>query len=137
MPNTLNLEIVTPDARACSEDVEMVTLPASEGEIGVYPQHIPLLSQMVCGSLVIRKEGRDYYYAVGDGFVEITGERVSVMTDMAIRSEDIDEVKTEEARGRAEARLLGHLGDEELALVNSTLAHALAKLKVKRGHRGG
>jgi F-type H+-transporting ATPase subunit epsilon len=132
MAATLKLEIVTPDAKAFSEDVEMVTLPAVEGEMGVYPQHIPLLTEIVPGELIARKDGRDYLLAVGEGFVEITGERVAVMTDMAIRAENIDEAKAEEARRRAEARLAEHLEDEEAAIVSAALAHSLAQLKVKR-----
>ena len=132
MAATLKLEIVTPEAKAYSEDVEMVTLPAVEGEMGIYPQHIPVLTEIVSGELIARKDGRDYLLAVGEGFVEITGERVAIMTDMAIRAENIDEAKAEEARRRAEARLAEHLDDEEAAIVNAALAHSLAQLKVKR-----
>src|SRR5512142_2789305 len=103
MANTLRLEIVTPDAKAYSEDVEMVTLPGAEGEMGIYPQHVPLLTQIIPGELIARKDGRDHFLAVGDGFVEITAERVSIMTDMAVRAENIDEARAEEARRRAEA----------------------------------
>ena len=132
MANTLKLEIVTPDAQTYSEDVEMVTLPGSEGEMGVYPNHVPLLTQIVPGEVIVRKDGRDYFLAVGDGFVEITGERVAIMTDMAIRAENIDEAKAEEARRRAEARLAEQVDDEESAMVSAALAHSLAQLKVKR-----
>jgi F-type H+-transporting ATPase subunit epsilon len=134
MANTLKLEIVTPDAKVYSEDVEMVTLPAAEGEMGVYPQHVPLLAQIVSGEIIARKDNRDQSLAVGEGFVEITGERVAIMTDMAILAENIDEMKAEEARRRAEARLAEHLDDEEAAIVNAALAHSLAQLKVKRRH---
>src|SRR6516165_2089713 len=102
MANTLKLEIVTPDGTAYSEDVEMVTLPGVEGEMGIYPQHVPLLTQIVPGEIIARKQGRDYFLAVGEGFVEITGERVAIMTDMAMRAENIDEARAEEARQRAE-----------------------------------
>jgi F-type H+-transporting ATPase subunit epsilon len=132
MAATLKLEIVTPDAKTFSEDVEMVTLPGVEGEMGIYPQHVPVLTQIVPGEIIVRKDNRDYFLAVGEGFVEITGERVAIMTDMAIRAENIDEAKAEEARRRAEARLAEHLEDEEEAVVNSALAHSLAQLKVKR-----
>src|SRR5437660_8549331 len=132
MAATLKLEIVTPDAKTYSEDVEMVTLPASEGEMGILPQHVPLMTQIVSGEIMVRKEGRDYFLAVGEGFVEITGERVAIMTDMAIRAENIDEAKAEEARHRAEARLAEKLDDEETAMVAAALAHSLAQLKVKR-----
>ena len=132
MAATLKLEIVTPDARVFSEDVEMVTLPAIEGEMGIYPQHVPILTEIVAGELIARKNGQDYLLAVGEGFVEITGERVAIMTDMAIRAENIDEAKAEEARRRAESRLAEHLEDEEAAMVSAALAHSLAQLKVKR-----
>src|SRR5439155_17508467 len=114
------------------EDVEMVTLPGAEGEMGIYPQHVPLLTQLVSGEVSVRKNGRDHFLAVGEGFVEITAERVAIMTDMAIRAENIDEAKAEEARRRAEVRLAEHLDDEETAMVTAALAHALAQLKVKR-----
>src|SRR6516162_3471819 len=136
MANTLKLEIVTPDnPKAFSDDVEMVTLPGAEGEMGIYPQHVPLLTQIVPGELVARKDGRDIYAAVGEGFVEITAERVAIMTDMAIRAENIDEARAEEARQRAEARLAEHLDEEEAAIVSAALAHSLAQLKVKRRER--
>src|SRR6267378_967739 len=105
MAATLKLEIVTPDAKTYSEDVEMVTLPAAEGEMGIFPQHVPLMTQIVPGEIIVRKDGRDSFLAVGEGFVEITGDRVAIMTDMAIKADDIDEAKAEEARKRAEARL--------------------------------
>jgi len=132
MANTLKLEIVTPDAKTYSEDVEMVTLPAAEGEMGIYPMHVPLLTQIVAGEVSVRKDGRDYFLAVGDGFVKITGDQVAVMTDMAIKAENIDEAKAEEARQRAEARLSEKLDDEETALCAAALARSLAQLKVKR-----
>jgi len=136
MASTLKLEIVTPDGTAYSEDVDMVTLPGVEGQMGVYPQHVPLLTQMVPGEIVVRKAGQDYFLAVGEGMIEVTADHVALLTDMAIAAEHIDEAKAEEARRRAEARLQDKLSDEEVASVNSALAHSLAQLKVKRRHRG-
>ena len=135
MAATLKLEIVTPEAKTYSEDVDMVTLPGVEGEMGIYPQHVPILTQINAGEVVVRKDGRDYFLAVGEGFVEITGERVAILTDMAIRAENIDEAKAEEARKRAEARLSEKLDDEEAAMVSAALAHSLAQLQVKRRQR--
>src|SRR5205809_5300921 len=105
MAATLKLEIVTPEAKTYSEDVEMVTLPGVEGEMGIYPMHVPLMTQIVAGEIVVRKDGQEYFLAVGEGFVEITGDKVAIMTDMAIKAADIDEAKADEARRRAEARL--------------------------------
>ena len=132
MAATLKLEIVTPEAKTYSEDVDMVTLPGVEGEMGIYPMHVPLMTQIVAGELAVRKDGRDYFLAIGEGFVEITADKVAIMTDMAIRAEQIDEAKAEEARKRAEARLAEKLDDEEAALVSAALMHSLAQLKVKR-----
>ena len=132
MANTLKLEIVTPDAKIFSEDVEMVTLPGVEGEMGIYPQHVPLMTQIVAGEIIARKNGQDYFLAIGEGFVEVTRDHVSILADMAIRAENIDEAKAEEARRRAEARLAEQLDDEESATVQAALAHSLAQLKVKR-----
>src|SRR5687767_13588601 len=132
---TLKLEIVTPDAVTYSESVDMVTLPGVEGEMGIYPMHVPLMTQIVPGEISVRKNGHDYFLAVGEGFVEITGERVAILTDMAIKADDIDEAKAEEARKRAESRLQEKLSDEEVAGVSAALAHSLAQLKVKRRAR--
>lgn len=132
---TLKLEIVTPEAKTYSEDVDMVTLPGVEGEMGIYPNHVPLMTQIVSGEITARKGSQEYFLAVGDGFAEITGSRVAILTDMAIRAENIDEAKAEEARQRAEARLGEKLDDEESALVSAALAHSLAQLKVKRRQR--
>jgi F-type H+-transporting ATPase subunit epsilon len=132
---TLKLEIVTPDAKIYSGEVEMVTLPGAEGEMGIYPMHTPLMTPIKSGEVTIRAGGNYHYMAVGDGFVHITGDKVAIMTDMAIEAESIDEAKAEEARRRAEARLAEKLDDEETASVQAALAHSLAQLNVKRRRR--
>ena len=136
MANQLRLEIVTPEAKIYSEDVDMVTLPGVEGEMGIYPMHVPLLTQVAAGEVVALKAGQDFHLAVGEGFVQVTGDRVAIMTDMAIKAEDIDETKAEEARKRAETRLKEKLSDEEMAAVNASLVNSLAQLRVKRRGRG-
>jgi len=134
MANTLKLEIVTPEVTVYSEEVDMVTLPGVEGEMGVLPQHVRLMTQLVPGELIVRKDGHDRFLAVGEGLVEITGERVAIVTNMAIAAENIDEAKVEEARERAAARLREKLSSEEVASVNASLARSLAQLRVKRRH---
>ena len=136
MAETLKLEIVTPDGKAYSEDVEMVTLTGVQGEMGILPQHIRLMTKLVPGELVVRKDGRDVFVAVGVGLVEVTGKRVSILTDMAVAADRIDEAKAEEARLRAEARLREKLSAEEVASTNASLARSLAQLRVRRRHRG-
>ena len=132
---TLKLEIVTPEAKIYSEDVDSVTLPGVEGELGIFPMHIPLMTQLSAGEVCARKNGQDHFLAVGEGFVEVSGERVAILTDMAIRDDDIDEAKAEEARKRAEARLQDKLGSDEQATVQAALMHSLTQLNVKRRRR--
>ena len=135
MADTLKLEIVTPYATVYSDEVQMVTLPAVEGQIGVLPHHVPLLTQVVPGEITVRKNGRETFLAIGEGLVVITGRRVSIVTDMAVAAESIDEAKAEEARQRAAARLRDKISDEEVASVNAALARSLAQLNVKRRRR--
>ncbi len=134
MADTLQLEIVTPEATVYSEAVEMVTLPAVEGQMGVLPQHVRLMTQIVPGELIVRKNGHEDYLAVGEGLVEITNDHVSIVTNMAVAIENIDEAAAEEARQRAAARLREKLSSEEVASVNAVLARSLAQLHVKRRH---
>lgn len=137
MAGTLRLEIVTPEARAYSDDVELVVLPAVEGEMGVYPNHIPLITQLKPGELVVTQNGKQTALAVGEGFVEVTGTKVSVLVDMALKESEIDETAAEEAIKRAEARLKeDHVGSEEAALVQAAIAKSLVQLHVKRRRRG-
>ena len=135
MANRLKLEIVTPDATVYSNEVDMVTLPAVEGQIGVLPQHVHLMTQLVAGEMIVRKDGQTEFLAVGQGLVEVTGQRVSILTDMAIAIENIDEATAEEARQRAAARLKEKLSAEEVASVNAALVRSLTQLRIKRRHR--
>jgi F-type H+-transporting ATPase subunit epsilon len=135
MAATLKLEIVTPSAKIFSDDVEMVTLTGIDGQMGILPQHMPLMTALAAGEIIARKDGKNTFIAVGDGFVQVTREKVSVLTDMAIKADDIDEAKAEEARQKAEARLAQKLSDEDAATVQASLAHATIQLKLKRQNR--
>ena len=136
MADTLRLEIVTPAGTVYSDDVEMVTLPSIAGQMGILPRHVPLIAQMVPGEMIVRKDGRDVFVATGEGLIEVTGNRVAILTDLAIAADRIDEAKAEEARQRAEARLREKLSDEELAAVNASLTRSLVQLRIKRRRRG-
>lgn len=133
---TLKLEIVTPEAVTWSGQVDMVTLPGIEGELGVYPMHIPLMTQIIPGEICVLKDGRDEWLAVGEGFVEITGDRVSILTDMAVKAENVDEAAVIEARKRAEARLAEKVSAEEEAALRASLANTAVQLKVRQRKRG-
>ena len=132
---TLKLQIVTPQGIAFSDDVEIVLLRSVEGQIGILAHHTRLMTQMLPGEMMVRKNGREQFLAVGEGLVDVTGEQVSIATDMAIAADSIDEAKAEEARRRAEARLRDKISDEEVASVNASLARSLAQLHVKRRRR--
>ena len=135
MAETLKLEIVTPQATVFSEHVTMVTLPASEGQIGVYPQHERLITRIIPGEIIITTGNTERHFAVGEGLVDIGADHVAIVTDMAIAAEHIDEAKVEEARARAAARLQEKISDEEVASVNASMARSLAQLQVKRRRR--
>jgi F-type H+-transporting ATPase subunit epsilon len=135
MSDTLKLEIVTPTGTAYSKDVDMVVLSGVEGRMGILPHHVRLMTQLLPGELIVRREGLEEVLAVGDGLVEITGKSVSIVTNMAVAAQDIDEAKAEEARQRAAARLREKLSSEEVASVNAVLVRSLAQLRVKRRHR--
>src|SRR6202011_4954734 len=134
---TLKLEIVTPEAKAYSEDVDMVTLPGSEGELGIYPKHVPLLTTLKPGELRVLKDGRETFLAVGEGFVEITADAVSVLTDMALGSEQIDTAAAEAAVERAKAAMKEDHSAEEVVAIQASLQKALAQLHVKRRRHHG
>jgi F-type H+-transporting ATPase subunit epsilon len=134
---TLKLEIVTPEEKVYSEDVNMVTLPGSEGEFGVYPNHVPLLTTLKPGELRVVKDGREIALAVGEGFVEIKANAVSILTDMALEAEKIDEAAAEKAVERAKAAMKEDHSAEEVAAIQASLQKALAQLHVKhRRHHG-
>jgi F-type H+-transporting ATPase subunit epsilon len=132
---TIKLEIVTPEAKIFSADVDMVTLTGVAGEMGILPGHQSLMTQLVAGEITVSQSGQNIFLAVGDGFVQITAHHVSVLTDMAIKADDIDEARAEEARQKAEGRLAQKLGDEEAATVNAALMHATTQINVKRRHQ--
>jgi F-type H+-transporting ATPase subunit epsilon len=133
---TLRLEIVTPEGRAYQDDVDMVVLPGADGELGVYPAHVPLMTQLAPGEVRIFKDGNQTELVVGSGFAEITQTHVAILTDSALKDDVIDERITEEAIQRAEAALKDKsLVSDEAAEVEAALARSLAQLRFKRRRR--
>jgi F-type H+-transporting ATPase subunit epsilon len=129
----MRLEIVTPEAKTYSEDVDSVVIPGVEGEFGVLPMHVPLMTLLEPGELRVMKSGQELRLAVGEGFVEVTAGKVAVLTDMAVKESEIDEVAAEEAVRRAEEAMSGQkLSNEEYAATNAALLRSLALIKVKR-----
>jgi len=138
MADTLKLEIVTPESKIYSEDVEMVTLPGSEGEAGIYPNHVPLLTQVQAGEIVVRRDGNEEIVAIGEGFAEVTGEHVAILTDNAANSGAIDAAVAEQAKAKAEQRLQegGDISEDEARALNQAIFYSQAQIKAKRRKRG-
>jgi F-type H+-transporting ATPase subunit epsilon len=131
----LKLEIVTPEARIFSDEVDTVVLPGFEGEMGVLPMHAPLVTTLQPGALHYTKGGKHVDLDVGEGLVEITGQSARVLTDMAIGADDIDEKAVEEALDRAKhalANLKHGEQQEEVAAVMASIQRATAQLHIKR-----
>ncbi|MFZ4116073.1 MAG: ATP synthase F1 subunit epsilon [Chthoniobacterales bacterium] len=132
---TLHLEIVTPEALSYQADVEGVVVPGVEGELGILPQHVPLMTQILPGELRIQQKGKELRMAVGEGFLEVRPDRVSILTDMALEEANIDEQAAANEVARDEKKIQDNrLSDEELATVQASLQRSLAKLRVKRRH---
>lgn len=138
MTDTLKLEIVTPESKIYSEDVEMVTLPGSEGEAGIYPNHVPLMTKVQAGEIVVSRNGNEEILAIGEGFAEVTGEHVAILTDNAANSGDIDEAAAEQAKAKAEQRLQegGDISEDEARALNQAIFYSQAQIKAKRRKRG-
>jgi len=145
--STFKLSIVTPtglifpgrdaDGRLKSDEVDMVVVPGASGEIGILPVHVPLMTELKPGELKIVQDNKEIFLAVGEGFVEVTQDQVSVLTDMALHEKEIDETAAQEAVSRAQAALreANRLGGEEVAMVEASLAKSIAQLQVKRRKR--
>jgi F-type H+-transporting ATPase subunit epsilon len=129
----VRLEIVTPEAKTFSDNVDSVVIPGVEGELGVLPMHAPFMTLLEPGELRVIKNGEETRLAVGEGFVEITQEKIAVLTDMAVKESDIDESAAEAAIKRAEEAMRNErMSDEEQATTKAALMRSLALVKVKR-----
>jgi F-type H+-transporting ATPase subunit epsilon len=133
----LILEIVTPSARVYSDTVDTVVIPTVEGEIGILPGHIPLLTQVDAGELRVTKNGKTEYLAVGEGFAEIDGDKVSILAEIAIDEQKIDETAVEKAMERAQEALRGKdaLDPAEIERLESFVRSSVTQLTVKRRRR--
>jgi len=132
----MNLSIVTPEREVYSGVVDAVVLPGSEGQMGILPKHAPLVTLLQPGELCYTTNGSDHFLVVGDGFVEVTQEQVTVLTDLAAKSIEIDEEFEQKAIERARQAIANaDHGSEELAAVTASLAKSLAKLELKRRRR--
>ena len=135
----IRLEIVTPEKLAYSDEVDAVTLPGSEGELGILPHHAPLISMLGAGELRFRKDGVEESFAIIGGFVQVRPDKVVVMAETADLAAEIDLERAEEARKDAERALAaGFVEPDDVAQARAALQAALVRIRVaERSHREG
>jgi len=131
----IQLEIVSPERRAFADEVDMVTVPGIDGELGILPRHTRLISALGTGELRIKKQGTEQILFISGGFVEVRPDKVIVMADLAEHSDEIDEAKAVEARRKAEAQL-GEVHDPvDIARVRAALQTALMRERIATRRR--
>lgn len=137
--NKLKFKIVTPEKVVYEKEIDQVTMPTQAGEITVLPSHVPLLTALKSGELVIKIDGKELAMAVSGGFAEIREYEVIVLTDSAELAHEIDEQRAEEARARAQ-KLLADAKDREdvdYTALAGKIEKELARLKVARKRKHG
>ena len=131
----MRLEIITAERKVYDDDVELVVVPGSDGELGILSKHAPLMSTLQPGELLIRKEGEDTYLAVSGGFIEVLDDRVTVLADAAEKSDEIDEQRALAAMERARDSLANRESTIDLEQVAVAMRRAQIRLNVVRRRR--
>ncbi len=131
----LHLKVVTPEKLLVDEEVNQVNVATDMGQLGILPHHANLMAKLTPGELIIKRNGKDESLAIGDGFLQVTDNTLTIMTDLAAYEKDIDEKAVEEAKKRAEQALEQTLSSEEYAETLAALEKSLAQLRIKRRHR--
>lgn len=132
----IRLDIVTAERAVYSEDVDMVLAPGVLGQLGILPHHAPLMSMLVPGELIVKKDGDELCLAISGGFLEVRPDRVIILADTAERAEEIDVSRAEEAKRRAEQQLTEkYTPAADAARVEATLRRSLIRLKVATRRR--
>lgn len=132
---TMKVELVTPERTVFSDEVNAVIVPSTGGQLGILPHHIPLVSALEAGELVIRKGEENFYVAVSGGFLIVQRNGVTILADSAEKTEEIDLADAEEARQSAQQELSQHAYDTDRLKAEAELSRALARLKVARRRR--
>ena len=130
-------EIVTAERVVSSEEVDVVVAPGMAGEMAVLPNHAPLLTTLRPGEIRVVKDGEDSYIAVSGGFMEVLGNKVTILADTAERAEEIDLQRTEEALQRAQEELASAASDMDLERALTSIRRSQARMKVGRRRRRG
>ena len=134
----LHLEVVSPERRAFTDDVDMVVVPGIDGQLGILPHHTRLITALGVGELRIKKGGTEQSMLISGGFVEVRPDKVVVMADLAEHSDEIDAARATEARKRAEAELEQSRDPVDVARVRAALQTALMRERIatRRRSRG-
>jgi len=134
MANTIHVDVVSAEEQIYSGEAEFVVLPGIEGELGVYPRHTPLFTQIRPGAVRIKvpDKAEEEFVFVQGGFLEVQPNKVTVLADTAIRAHDLDEAKAIEAKKRAEEAMANQDSDENLASAQAELSAALAQIEAIR-----
>ncbi len=131
MAKTIHLEIVTPDRKLLSEDVDFVGAPGYNGEFGILPDHAPFLSALGVGSLHYNQGGKTYWIFISGGFAEVSANKMSVLAEVAERAEEIDIERARKARERAEKRLVEQRAQIDFVRAQAALQRALTRMKTR------
>ena len=139
MANTIHVEVVSAEASIFSGEAEFVVLPGVMGELGIFPKHTPLITQIKPGAVRIKVPGQteEQVVFVQGGFLEVQPDVVTVLSDTAIRAHDLDEAKALQAKQAAEEAMQNRTSKEEIARAESELAGAMAQLAAIRRLRKG
>ena len=134
MANTIHVDVVSVESQIYSGEAEFIVLPGIEGELGIYPRHAPLFTQIKPGALRIKVPDRaeEELLFVQGGYLEVQPHSVTVLADTAIRAKDLDEVKALEAKRAAEEAMQNKTSKEEIAMAEAELASAMAQLEAIR-----
>jgi len=131
----MKLEIITAERVVYSDDVDVLVAPGMEGELGILPHHAPLMTALMPGEIMVRKDGDETYLAVSGGFLEMMDNKVTILADTAERSEEIDEARVQEAIKRAEERMATRPEDMDLERTVASLRRSQVRLKVAQHRR--
>lgn len=133
--NTFLLEIITPQRQAFSEQVTRVTVPTSGGMIGVLAHHEPLFTSLSEGEIKITTAHKEYFLAIGGGFMEVTKEKVSVLVSRAVHADELNEAEIKKAQDRAREVISRKATAEEMATARAMLRRSLLDMKVLHKRR--
>ncbi len=129
------VDIVTAERVVYSDEADIVIAPGTEGELGILPNHAPLMTTLQPGELVMRKGGEEYSLAISGGFLEVRPDRIIVLADAAERADEIDLARAEVARQRAKERITKHELGVDTAQAEASLRRALARIRVAQKRR--